>query len=161
MALAIQLLGSPLIEQDGVVRPAPRGHKPWALLALLVLSTKPVSRDRLADLLFTDADDPLASLRWNLAELRRALGPEVKLEGDPVRLDLPPDTEVDVRTLASGAHDVALNVAGRGGELLEGIQPSTHPAFEAWVLAERRHHAGVAAGILREGAIARIGRAHV
>lgn len=156
MGLAIHLLGVPTIKQDGVDRPSPRGHKPWALLSLLLLSTEPVSRDRLADLLFTDADDPLASLRWNLAELRRTLGTGVKLEGDPVRLELPPDTEVDVRTLTSGPRSDALDVPGLGRDLLEGIQPAAHPAFEAWLLAERRHYAGVSAGLLREAAIERL-----
>ena len=102
MGLAIHLLGTPTIEQDGVPRPSPRGHKPWALLALLVLSSAPLSRERLAGLLFGDADDPLRSLRWNLAELRRLLGPEARLEGDPVRLGLPADAQIDVRTLVSG-----------------------------------------------------------
>jgi DNA-binding SARP family transcriptional activator len=156
MGLSIRLLGTPTFEQDRVQRPAPRGHKPWALFALLLLSSKPVPRDRLADLLFTDADDPLASLRWNLAELRRALGPDVKLEGDPVRLELPPDAEIDVRTLASGTWADALTIPGLGRELLEGIQPAAHAAFEAWLLAERRHFAGVSAGILREAAIAHL-----
>jgi DNA-binding SARP family transcriptional activator len=156
MGLAIRLLGSPKIERDGAKRPSPRGHKPWALLSLLLLSTEPVSRERLADLLFTDADDPLASLRWNLAELRRALGSDVKLEGDPVRLELPADADVDVRTLASGTREDALNVSGLGRDLLEGIQPAAHPAFEAWLLAERRHYAGASAGILREAAIERL-----
>ena len=33
MSLAIVLLGAPRVEQDGVQRSAPRGYKPWALLA--------------------------------------------------------------------------------------------------------------------------------
>lgn len=156
MGLTIHLLGMPNIEQDGVRRPSPRGHKPWALLSLLLLSTEPLSRDRLADLLFTDADDPLASLRWNLAELRRAFGPDVKLAGDPVRLDLPAETVVDVRTLTSGTWADAVTVPGLGRELLEGIQPAAHPAFEAWLLAERRHCAGASSSVLREAAIGRL-----
>jgi hypothetical protein len=32
------------------------------------------SRKHLAGLLFEDAEDPLAALRWNLSELRRLLG---------------------------------------------------------------------------------------
>ncbi len=156
MALAIRLLGTPLIEHDGMPGRAPRGHKPWALLALLLLSTKPVSRDRLADLLFTEADDPLASLRWNLAELRRSLGSDVRLEGDPVEIGLPAEVDLDVRTLTTGGWAEAVHVPGLGRELLEGIEPAAHPAFEAWLLAERRHYAGVSAGILREAAIAKM-----
>jgi len=156
MGLAIQLLGAPTIESDGVRRPPPRGHKPWALLALLLLSTVPLSRERLAGLLFSEADDPLGSLRWNLAELRRLLGPSATLEGDPVQLELPVDAQVDVRTLVSGTWVEALNLPGLGRELLEGIQPATDAAFEAWLLAERRRYAGVASAMLREAAVARL-----
>jgi len=156
MALAIRLLGNPLIERDGMPGRVPRGHKPWALLALLLLSARPLSRERLADLLFIDADDPFASLRWNLAELRRSLAPDVTLEGDPVAIDLSADVEVDVLALTTGTWADAMNVPGLGRELLEGIAPASHPAFEAWLLAERRHYAGVSAAILREAAIAKM-----
>jgi DNA-binding SARP family transcriptional activator len=75
VSLTISLLGVPSIERDGERRPNPRGVKPWALLALLVLSEASLSRERIATLLFADAEDPLGSLRWNLAELRRLLAP--------------------------------------------------------------------------------------
>jgi DNA-binding SARP family transcriptional activator len=156
MGLAIHLLGAPVIELDGVPRPPPRGHKPWALLALMLLSEAPISRERMAGLLFADTDDPLGSLRWNLAQLRRSLGPEVSLEGDPVRMELPADARVDIRTLVSGTWVEALHLPGLGRELLEGVQPATDPAFDAWLLAERRHLAGVSAAVLREAAVARL-----
>lgn len=156
MGLAIHLLGTPMIEQDGDRRPPPRGQKPWALLALMVLSDAPISRERLAGLLFADADDPLGSLRWNLAQLRRALGPQIGLEGDPVRLELPADVQVDVQTLVSGTWVEALHLPGLGRELLEGIQPAADAAFDAWLLAERRRFAGVSSGVLREAAVARL-----
>ena len=156
MSLAIHLLGPPSVELDGARQAAPRGHKAWALLALLLLSTAPLSRERLAGLLFADADDPLGSLRWNLAELRRLLGPSARLDGDPVHLELPADTQVDVRTVVAATWVVALDIPGLDRELLEGIQPAADPAFEAWLLAERRRYAGHAAGLLREAATARL-----
>lgn len=156
MSLAIHLLGPPSVELDGARQTAPRGHKPWALLALLLLSTAPLSRERLAGLLFADADDPLGSLRWNLAELRRLLGPRTRLGGDPVQLELPADTKVDVRTVVAGTWVDALDLPGLDRELLEGIQPAADAAFEAWLLAERRRYAGHAAGLLREAATARL-----
>ena len=58
MGLAIHLLGAPTIELAGVRRPPPRGHKPWALLTLMLLSEAPISRERLAGLLFAETDDP-------------------------------------------------------------------------------------------------------
>ena len=156
MGLAIHLLGSPTIEQDGVEQPPPRGHKVWALLALLLLPDAPLLRERLAGLLFSEADDPLGSLRWNLAELRRLLGQEATLQGDPVQLALPADAQIDVRTLVSGTWVEALHLRGLGRELLEGIQPAADAAFEAWLLAERRRYAGDASAMLREAAVAKL-----
>ncbi len=156
MSLAIYLMGSPRVESDGADRPAPRGHKPWALLALLLLSSSPMSRQRLASLLFGGADDPLGSLRWNLAQARRLLGPDATLEGDPVRLQLPTGTLVDVHTLTSGTWVEAIRLPGVGRDLLEGIQPATDAAFEAWLLAERRRCAGTSAAMLREAATSRL-----
>ena len=156
MGLAIHLLGSPTIELDGDRRPPPRGHKPWALLALLLLSSDPIARERLARLLFSEADDPLGSLRWNLAELRRLLGPDATLHGDPVRLELPADAQVDVRTLVSGTWVEAIHLPGLDRELLEGIQPTADAAFEAWLMAERRRLAGDSAAMLREAGVARL-----
>ena len=156
MSLAIHLLGTPTVELDGAELTAPRGHKPWALLALMLLSESPISRERLAGLLFADADDPLGTLRWNLAQLRRSLGQQVGLEGDPIRLVLPADAQVDVRTVVSGTWVEALPLPGLGRELLEGIQPAADAAFDAWLLAERRRLAGVTSALLREAAVARL-----
>jgi DNA-binding SARP family transcriptional activator len=156
MSLEIHLLGQPTVALDGVDRPAPRGHKPWALLCLLLLAPAPLSRERLAGLLFSDAADPLGSLRWNLAELRRLLGPPVSIEGDPVVLELPAGARVDIRTLIVGTWVEAINLPGLGRELLEGIEPATDAPFEAWLLAERRRYAGLSAAMLREAATSRL-----
>ena len=134
----------------------PRGWKTWALLAYLLLTRTPAARERLAGLLFADAEDPLGALRWNLAELRRSLGPTVQLGGDPVALELPADAFVDVATLASATWVQAVRVPGLGRELLEGVDVQSGAAFEAWLLAERRHIAGLSAAILREAATARL-----
>ena len=74
MGLTIHLLGPPRMERDGVAVEPPRGHKPWGLLAYLVRSRVAPSRERLASLLFPEADDPLGALRWTLSALRRVLG---------------------------------------------------------------------------------------
>ena len=154
MSLEIHLLGPPRVVMDGAERPSPRGHKVWALLGLLILSAAPLRREHIAGLLFSDADDPLGSLRWNLAQLRRLLGPEARMEGDPVTLRLPADARIDVRIVASGTWVEARRLPGLGRELLEGVDPTADAAFEAWLLAERRRHTGIAAAILREAATA-------
>ena len=101
MTLTIRLLGRPsLAGPDGPVAP-PRGAKAWGLLAYLLLSERPATRRELAGLLFATADDPLAALRWSLAELRRALGEPDGLRGDPPRLVLPPGAVVDVALLGA------------------------------------------------------------
>src|SRR5690242_5208708 len=73
VGLEISLLGRPGVRRDGVVVAAPRGHKVWGLLAYLMLCGRPVARARVAAVLFPDAGNPLAVLRWNLHELRRLL----------------------------------------------------------------------------------------
>jgi hypothetical protein len=59
-SLAIHLLGpQPQVVKSGHPQPPPRGHKAWALLAYLLTTASAPSREWLAELLFSDADDPL------------------------------------------------------------------------------------------------------
>ena len=155
VSLAIHLLGTPHVVRDGERLPSPRGHKVWGLLAYLVLSESAVSRKQLAALLFEDAEDPLATLRWNLSELRRLLG-DVGLRGDALQLSLAPGTCVDVERIANASSADALRVPGLGHELLEGMSFSSSPSFEVWLAAERRHLQGTAESVLREAALARL-----
>jgi DNA-binding SARP family transcriptional activator len=156
MTVLVRLLGAPSIEVDGATAPAPRGRKAWALLAYLLLAERPPTRQRLATLLFPDADDPLGALRWSLAEVRRSLRPHVDVTGDPVSLVLGDGVTVDV-TLLKGAVDVSRAALGRfdlGGELLEGMAFDGCPAFESWLLVERRRLAASAEALLHETALA-------
>jgi DNA-binding SARP family transcriptional activator len=130
--MLIRLMGPPTVQGDGSWT-EPRGRKSWALLAYLLLGELPPSRRRLVSLLFGEAEDPLRALRWNLAELRRALGPSITVGGDPVEVHLARGTNVDVRLLGQG-----LPLPLISGELLEGMAFPTSPAFEAWLAVERR-----------------------
>ena len=156
MSLVIHLLGRPHLARDGEPVASPRGHKAWGLLAYLILSrvTRP-SREHLAELLFTEADDPLGSLRWNLAELRRALGPDTLLHGS-TELVLPPATFVDIHALIRGTPQEAVAIAGLGSELLEGMEFGNSPAFETWLLSERRRLLGAAEAALHEASLDRL-----
>jgi DNA-binding SARP family transcriptional activator len=147
--MVVHLLGRPEIERDGTVVLSPRGRKAWAVLAYVLLAERPVSRARLAAMLFSDAEDPLGALRWTLAELRRALGLSTVLRGDPLSLILPADAEVDALALGSGDGGADLV----RGELLEDCDPGVGGAFDAWLLVERRRLAGVSGGVLREAAL--------
>jgi DNA-binding SARP family transcriptional activator len=156
MSLAIHLLGRPRLERDGEALTGPRGHKAWGLLAYLILSrVRAPSREHFAELLFGGADDPLGSLRWNLAELRRALGPATLSHGS-TELVLRPDTFVDVGALVRGSPQEAVAIPGLGRELLEGMEFGNSPAFETWLLGERRRLLGAAEAALHEASLDRM-----
>ena len=157
VGLAIHLLGKPAVLRDGRPVAPPKGRKVWALLTYLVCSDPPTSREQLARLLFSEADDPLGALRWNLAQLRRLLGEREALQGEQVRLRLPRDTFVDVGTVTRGTWLEGARAAGLGRDLLEGMDFASSPAFESWLLSERRHVKASSEAILREAALARLG----
>ncbi|MDQ3964303.1 MAG: SARP family transcriptional regulator [Actinomycetota bacterium] len=137
---------------------SPRGHKPWALLAYVLRSETPPSRERLAGLLFEDADDPLGALRWSLSEVRRMLGHHAKIHGDPLHLDLPDDASVDVDVLSNGTWMEAVALSGLGRDLIEGVHVQASPAFELWLENERRHVSGLTEAVLHEAALACLAR---
>jgi DNA-binding SARP family transcriptional activator len=111
-----------------------------------------------ASLLFPDADDPLGALRWTLSALRRGLGEDAELGGDPVRLTLPPGTLVDVDVLSRGSWMEAIALPGLGDELLDGLRFRSSPGFEMWLEGERRHIAGTTSAVLHEAALALLAR---
>jgi DNA-binding SARP family transcriptional activator len=155
VAPSIQLLGKPSVEIDGE-RVGAKGRKVWALLTYLVSTEVDAGREQLASLLFADADDPLGAVRWNLAELRRLLRNPNILKGDRLTLSLPPGSVVDVRVLTTGTWAEAIAVPGLGRDLLEGMEFPSSPAFDAWLLNERRHLKGAAEAVLREAALSQL-----
>jgi DNA-binding SARP family transcriptional activator len=156
LSLAIHLLGRPRLERQGETVAGPRGNKAWGLIAYLLLSrVRGPSREHLAELLFAGTDDPLGSLRWNFAELRRALGPDAVPRGS-TELVLRPDTFVDVDALVRGSPQEAVAIPGLARELLEGMEFDNAPAFETWLLGERRRLLGAAEAALHEAALDRL-----
>lgn len=154
--LSVHLLGSPEVVRSGVLRPGPRGHKAWALLTYLTLTESAPSRPWLAELLFADASDPLNALSWNLSQLRRLLGEDTVLTGEPVVLRLPPGARVDVRVVTQGSSEEALGLPGLGQDVLAGMSFPSCPGFEVWLLSVRRRVAGATEGVLREAARGRL-----
>ena len=157
MSLAIHLLGRPRLERDGEPVAGPRGHKAWGLLAYLMLepSSQALRASTSLSCCSRGADDPLGSLRWNLAELRRALGPATLSHGS-TELALRPDTFVDVDALIRGTPQEAVAIPGLGRELLEGMEFGNSPAFETWLLGERRRLLGAAEAALHEASLDRL-----
>lgn len=146
------------MERGGASVEPPRGHKAWGLLAYLLRTRLPPSREQVASLLFPEADDPLGTLRWTLSALRRSLGDDAELEGDPVRLTLSSGTLVDVDVLSRGSWLEALSLPGLGKELLDGLSFRSSPGFEIWMESERRHVAGMTSAVLHQAALALLAR---
>jgi DNA-binding SARP family transcriptional activator len=155
MVASIQLLGVPqFLLQDGTPVVL-RGHKAWGLLAYLATHEGAVSRQHLARLLFEDAQDPLAALRWNLTELRRGLG-SASLRGETITLQRGPHTAIDVDVLRRGSAVEGVALPGIGRELLEGLSFPTSPSFEVWLQAERRRMQAAAQAVLHEATLVQL-----
>ncbi|HEY5633901.1 MAG TPA: BTAD domain-containing putative transcriptional regulator [Burkholderiaceae bacterium] len=155
MGLAIYLLGAARVERDGKTVAAPRGNKVWGLLAYLLLRKAPVSRAHLASLLFEEAEDPLAALRWNLSQLRSLLG-VTGLRGHALALSLPRSARVDVDAVVGGSWADAIRVPALGHTLLEGMKFASSPSFEVWLATERRRVQACTEAVLHEAALARL-----
>lgn len=152
MVVTVKLLGRPAILVDDGELPGPRGRKVWALLAYLASSDSPVPRERLVRMLFADAEDGLATLRWNLTQLRRIVGSPHAFAGDPVVLGLGRDVTVDVQVLADAPWYEAVALDDLDSLLLEGMTFPGCAALELWLESERQRVTGLAAAALREAA---------
>ena len=102
-----------------------------------------MGRRELAAEIFAEVDDPLGALRWCLASLRKALGSET-LQGDPIALNLPSGTCVDVWAMDAG--EVPELASTR---FLDGVEPNSSAEFETWLMIEREHVASELYGLLR------------
>ncbi|TMM34087.1 MAG: SARP family transcriptional regulator [Actinobacteria bacterium] len=158
MPLTIQLLGRPGITRDAGEVYAFRSRKSWAVLAYLILGERPPSRSQLARLLFAEANDPVRALRWSMVEIRRALGDDGSVEGDPVVLRLSPGTVVDVAVVTSGGWAEAAALPGLAADLLDGVAVKGAAAFDTWLLSEQRRLAAAAEAILHEAALGSMSR---
>ncbi|HEX2178766.1 MAG TPA: hypothetical protein VHL54_04490 [Actinomycetota bacterium] len=147
MGVDIRLLGPPQILVDGEPRRL-KGRKSWGLLANVLLEPN-TTRRNLVDRLFTDADDPMATLRWHLLQVRRAVEPagivetggHLQLAGDDIRVDA-------VEVLESLVPTQEVRSVCRG-ELLEGMSFHETPAYELWISLQRTRMAAAVGDILR------------
>ena len=158
--LELHLLGVPRMLRAGEPIPPLRGHKAWGILAYLVLGPGRVNRQHLAALLFEDAEDPMAALRWNLSELRRALATN-NLCGNPIAFCRDEIGSIDVDVLMHGHWSQALALAGLGDDLLAGINFSASPSFEVWLQMQRRRLHATSEAVLREAALAKLASGEV
>jgi DNA-binding SARP family transcriptional activator/TolB-like protein len=160
--LRIGLLGSFAVQRGGKPLALPASRKLRGLLAYLALAPHPPGRSRLCELLWEEgASDPRGELRWCLSRLRSLLDSPARRRvqtGDDVVWLALDDCFVDVfeveRATADGLEALAPGrlreiAALFRGDLLEGIAFGRNPAFEAWLVAQRRRLRDLHAGVLR------------
>ncbi len=138
--LNIRLLGQPEICRDGDKQALPRSRKTLALLAYLIVTGRPQSRQHLCDLLWQTPDDPRAALRWSLSRLRPLLDERLRSDRQQVSFDSD-GIDIDVLSLR------ALKVEEQGteelndftdlfkGEFLEALSLNDCEVFDAWRIA--------------------------
>jgi tetratricopeptide (TPR) repeat protein len=90
--------------------------------------------------------------------VRHGLGEETTLDGDPVVLRLPEGTVVDVHLLTRGSWEDAVEVPALDAELLDGFTFRSAPAFDSWLLSERRRLAAAGESVLHEAAVGLLAR---
>ncbi len=131
MTLVVRLLGPVQMSHDD--QPiSVRGYKAVALLAYLLLTGKAHTRRHLIDLLFDGPDDPKASLRWILSELRQAIGPNFILaDRQQIAFNFDGEYWLDVAAFEAGQLDLYR------GDFLEGLNVRDAFGFEEWALFER------------------------
>jgi TolB-like protein/Flp pilus assembly protein TadD len=146
--LQMSLMGPMAAVRDGVPLTIPASRKTRAMLGVLLLSPRGVTRQRLCDLFFDVPDDPRAAVRWSLSKLRPLVDdadhPRLISSGDSVRIDTG-TMRVDVLALQSLAADASAPVStleaaltGAQGVLLADAELPDRPDFTAWLLAARQ-----------------------
>ena len=154
-SLEIRLLGPLQLSRGGEVLKLPSSRKVRALLGYLVLASRPVTRSQVCELLWDVPNDPRGELRWCLSKIRGLIDEKgrkrIIADGSTIRLDLSDcivDTLEVTRAPEHGIKKLGVErqqaLAARfAGELLEGLEISRSPMFDAWITAERRRFRGI------------------
>ncbi len=141
MPTYLTLLGRPQIEHDGI-RVALPGERRGQLLALLALRRGWVARSELAAVLWPGHRGELAATNLRKAlHLARALPGTGSLEVQPGLVRLHVATDVQDVQAAHREGRIADALGRCRGELLDGLEDASNPAWTAWLDAERAEHA--------------------
>ena len=147
------LLGPLQVFQNGGPRPRPPSRKVLALLAYLAMAARPVSREKLCELLWDVADDPRGELRWCLSKLRPLVNgtKTIRLIADRKQIHIDTNSfDVDAllvarhtqTTLNSGSpNNLRSLLALFRGDFLEGLSVERAPVFENWLAGQRHRFA--------------------
>lgn len=159
-SLEIRLLGPFAVARDGKALRLPASRKVRGLLAYLSLAAHAPTRSQLCELLWDVPNDPRGELRWCLSKIRALVDEpgkkRVDAQSDLVRLDLG-DCRVDATEVAhvmqGGVSALSLErlkvLSGLfAGDFLEGLEIERAPAFNGWMIAQRRRFRAYHAALL-------------
>ncbi len=137
MMLDIHLLGQPEIRRHGDKLQLPKSRKTLALLAYLIVTGRPQSRQHLCDLLWQTPDNPRAALRWSLSRLRPLIEESLKSDRNEISFDRSAAT-IDVLAIREskiedqGVDELAEISALFRGDFLEALTLNDCEVFDAW-----------------------------
>lgn len=161
--LEILLLGPVVVRRHGLPVVFARSRKLRALLSILVIEGRPVSRRWLCELLWDRPNDPRAELRWHLSKLRQIVDeparPRVLSDDDEIGIDLEGCVVDALEVLAvEQGHPPSLKrltelAALFRGPFLGDLELSGAPA-EQWLTAQRRRFVSCRIGVLKQLAAA-------
>jgi DNA-binding SARP family transcriptional activator/Tfp pilus assembly protein PilF len=159
--LRVQMLGPLTIGRAGSTLALPASRKVRALIAYLSLAPHAVTRSQLCELLWDVANDPRGELRWCLSKVRSIVDEpgrrRVDVQGDAVRLDLS-DCSVDASEIARAVQEGIETLAPErlrtlaalfNGDFLDGLELDRSPAFNNWLIAQRRRFRACHAAVLQ------------
>lgn len=147
MGVDIRLLGPPQIVVEGEPRRL-KGRKSWGLLANVLLEPH-TTRRQLVDRLFAEAEDPMATLRWHLLQVRRAVEPAGIVEAGGHLRFAGECFRVDALEVLEGSVPVEEVREVCRGDLLEGLSFHEAPAFELWISLQRTRVAAATGDTIR------------
>ena len=160
--VCLRMFGPLSIEQAGKLLELPASRKVCGLVAYLAVSRRPVSRERLCELLWDDAaSDPRGELRWCLSKLRRLLGDAeghtLIAEGDAIALrtagwfiDALEVSQAVDRGLASFDIPTLQSLSDLyRGEVLEGLVLARSPEFNLWLTTLRSRYSAIRVDLLK------------
>jgi DNA-binding SARP family transcriptional activator len=160
--LGVRLLGALAISRNDVTLVLPPSRKVRALFAYLSLAPQAVTRRQLCDLLWDVPNDPRGELRWCLSKIRGIIDEpgrrRVEAHGEAIRLDLS-DCRVDAIEITRAIQDgigtcsveqMRVLSALFAGDFLDGLDIDRAPAFDSWLVAQRRRFRACHAALLEQ-----------
>ena len=138
----LSLLGRPALLAGNRLAPLSLRPKAVALIAYLALEVREVRRRDVARLLFPEAEEPLAVLRWHLSHVRSSapsfIARHLKATREDVALEIPTDVALFRRNAQvicrrPGAPGAARALALYRDDLVAGLTVSATADFDNWL----------------------------